>query len=114
MRCAKTARFGRGVTIGTGSSATATLSRLRQRRCNSQIVSGIRDAKAIAGGTAAGYALRQGGEVEAWGGNFDGALGDGTLTSRATLAQVLALTGVTAIGAGPQASAAYALTGQVP
>jgi len=52
--------------------------------------------------TAIGHilALRTDGTVWAWGHNGDGALGDGTLTSRATPAPVVGLSGVTMITAG--------------
>ena len=56
---------------------------------------------AIAGGQDHSLALKTDGTLWAWGENTDGELGDGTLTSRATPVQVIALSNVeSAVGGG--------------
>jgi alpha-tubulin suppressor-like RCC1 family protein len=54
---------------------------------------------AVYGGAFA-CALVIGGQVQCWGSNYDGQLGDGTLADRATPAPVLGISGATAISAG--------------
>ncbi|MCX6380540.1 MAG: RCC1 domain-containing protein [Armatimonadetes bacterium] len=45
-------------------------------------------------------ALAQGGKAYAWGGNYQGQLGDGTTTNRNKPVQVSGLTGVTQVAGG--------------
>lgn len=59
-------------------------------------------------------ALTNTGTVQCWGSNFDGQLGDGTMTSRYIPADVLGLdTGVTAINAGGYSTCALTVDGEV-
>jgi alpha-tubulin suppressor-like RCC1 family protein len=57
----------------------------------------LTDVTAVAGGGVAGYALRSGGSVWAWGRNDHGQLGDGTTTDRSRPVHVAGLTDVTAV-----------------
>jgi hypothetical protein len=71
-------------------------------------------ASAIATGNSHSCALAAGGAVECWGGNGAGQLGDGTATSHGTPAAVPSLaSGVVAISAGFESSAAIATDGRV-
>jgi alpha-tubulin suppressor-like RCC1 family protein len=72
-------------------------------------VPGLHDVTAVAAGATAAYALAPNGTVWAWGYNASGQLGNGTIVGAATPvpAQVLGLSGVTAIASS--ASTGYAL-----
>ncbi len=61
---------------------------------------------AVAAGNNHSLALRNDGTVWAWGNNFQGQLGDGTVTNHLVPVQVAGLTGITAISAGNQVSLA--------
>ena len=68
---------------------------------------GIATAQAaVAGGGDHSLALTDGGDVWAWGYNFNGQLGDGTVTPRTTAVRVSQLSGVTGIAAGTSHSLA--------
>lgn len=69
---------------------------------------------AISSGRYHVCALMNTGTVQCWGSNFDGQLGDGTMTSRYIPAEVLGLdTGVTAINAGGYSTCALTVDGGV-
>lgn len=63
-------------------------------------VVGLTDVTAIEARGSSAYALRADGTVWAWGENYSGQLGNGTLVSSAVPVRVSGLTDVTAIGAG--------------
>ena len=63
------------------------------------LVSGLSNAVAVAAGSDHSLALEADGTVWAWGNNFDGQLGDGTTTDRASPVPVKGLSGVTSIAA---------------
>jgi len=60
-----------------------------------------------------GLALRADGSVWAWGGNFNGQLGDGTVVNRTTPAPVAGLQGVTAVSTGNLLTFALLANGEV-
>ena len=70
-------------------------------------VFGLSDVTAVAGGGAAGYALRRDGTAWAWGSGVFGSLGNRTGIASPVPVQVSGLTDATAIAAGD--STAYAL-----
>ncbi len=74
---------------------------------------GLSNVTAIAAGDAHGLAVRNDGTVWAWGSNFEGQLGDGTTTGRATPAQVPGLSGIVAVAAGEKHSLALKNDGTV-
>lgn len=76
-------------------------------------VPGIGDATAISAGGEAGYALLSSGEVEAWGSNFDGELGDGNTKRAKAPVMVTELSDVKAISAGSDFSLALLASGTV-
>ena len=76
-------------------------------------VQGLTNIRAIAAGDLYTLALRSDGTVWAWGDNWHGQLGDGTIDSRTRPVQVHGLTDVTAIAAGLQHSVALRSDGTV-
>jgi alpha-tubulin suppressor-like RCC1 family protein/subtilisin family serine protease len=74
---------------------------------------GLSGVTAIAAGYAHSLAVRSDGTVWSWGSNFDGQLGDGTTSGRATPAQVPGLSGVVAVAAGEKHSLALKADGTV-
>ncbi|MCK9901458.1 RCC1 repeat- and reductase domain-containing protein, partial [Frankia sp. Cpl3] len=62
-------------------------------------LTGLDDARAIAGGNESAYALHSDGTVWAWGLNDAGQLGNGTQTNSTVPVQVAGLTGIRAIAA---------------
>lgn len=71
-------------------------------------VLGLTGVTAIAAGADSGYAVRSGGTVWAWGANFTGQAGNGTVSDYVSApVAVTGLTGVTAVAAG--GNTAYAL-----
>ena len=69
--------------------------------------------QSIAAGNGFTAALKSDGTVWTWGGNFDGALGDGTTVDNNTPRPVAGLTGITAISAGAQITMALKSDGTV-
>ena len=63
-------------------------------------ISGLTDVKAIAAGELHTVALKKDGTVWAWGKNYYGQFGDGTMTNSNTPVQINGLTDVKAISAG--------------
>jgi len=74
-------------------------------------VVGLTDAVAVAAGASHGVALKSNGTVWAWGRNYVGELGDGTISDRPNPAQVLNLTNVIAVAAGADESFAVKTDG---
>jgi alpha-tubulin suppressor-like RCC1 family protein len=75
---------------------------------------GLTDAVAVAAGAVHTLALHSDGTVWAWGGRFEGALGDGSTTSHVTTPQqVSGLSGIIAIDAGYRSSIALKSDGTV-
>ena len=85
--------------LGNGTTAPASHVPVQVR--------GLAHVTAIAGGADAGYALRSGGTMYAWGGNAKGQLGNGAITNSRVPVRVRGLTGVIAIAGGMYAG--YAL-----
>ncbi|MDW8246221.1 MAG: hypothetical protein RMJ84_06565 [Sandaracinaceae bacterium] len=85
-------QLGSGMSGGNSTTAVST---------------GLRGAQAIAAGGMHTCALLMGsGEVLCWGANWNGQLGDGTMTNRSTPVPVRGLSGVTAIALGSYHSCA--------
>ncbi|MBV9895819.1 MAG: hypothetical protein JO020_16765, partial [Chloroflexi bacterium] len=80
---------------------------------NPQSIPSFNGVVAIAGGGYHSLALKNDGTVWAWGGNWDGELGDGTTTNQSIPVQVQGLSGVTAIAAGRYFSLALKSDGTV-
>lgn len=80
-------------------------------------VIGLKDIVAIAGGgsgeNAHTLALDKGGTIWAWGDNYYGQLGDGTIFDRHTAVQVIGLSAVKIIDAGARHSVAVTADGRV-
>jgi alpha-tubulin suppressor-like RCC1 family protein len=76
-------------------------------------VSGLSSVKAIASGFYHNLALKSDGTVWAWGCNYNGDLGTGTLNSSSTPVQVTNLSGVVAISAGQAHSLALKSDGTI-
>ena len=76
-------------------------------------VAGLERIKAVAAGDSHSIALKEDGNVWAWGWGQQGQIGDGTKSSRSAPVQVLGLTGVTAIAAGSAHSVALKSDGTV-
>ncbi len=75
--------------------------------------SGLSGVDAVAAGAWHSLALKSDGTVWAWGGNYSGQLGDGTLTKRSLPLQVGGLNGVVAVAAGGNHSLALKSDGTV-
>ena len=80
----------------TANSATALRHQIHSRPGNQ-----LTGVVSISAGAAFSVALKSDGTVWAWGFNGYGQLGDGTTTSRPSPVQVVGLTGVMTIVAGP-------------
>ncbi len=77
-------------------------------------VSGLTGAiKAIAADAAHTAVLKEDGTIWTWGYNYNGQLGDGTTTNRATPAQVSGLIGIKAVAAGDSHTVAVKEDGTV-
>ncbi len=76
-------------------------------------VSGLTGVVAVAAGIGHSLALRADGTVWAWGANYDGELGDGTLTNRPTPVAVSGLSNVIAVAANGEHSMALKSDGTV-
>jgi alpha-tubulin suppressor-like RCC1 family protein len=76
-------------------------------------VTGLTGVTAIAAGISHSVALKNDGTVWAWGGNFEGELGDNTNTARLTPVQTIGLTNVTAIAANNGSSLALKSDGTI-
>jgi alpha-tubulin suppressor-like RCC1 family protein len=76
-------------------------------------VTGLSEATAVAAGEQHSLALKSSGSVSAWGGNEEGALGDGTFEESDIPVAVLSLTEATAVAAGGKSSMALAAGGKV-
>ena len=76
-------------------------------------VSGLSGVGAVAAGAWHSLALKSNGTVWAWGGNYSGQLGDGTLTKRSLPVQVSGLDGVVAVAAGGHHSLALKSDGTI-
>ncbi|MCD1260078.1 S8 family serine peptidase [Paenibacillus athensensis] len=92
-------QLGNGLVNGIQSTATQ--------------VSNLSNIVAVAAGESHSLALQGDGTVWAWGGNSEGALGDGTTTDRAVPMQVVGLPSAVAISAGGTYSLALATDGSV-
>jgi alpha-tubulin suppressor-like RCC1 family protein len=85
---------------------------------------GLQGVAAIAAGGSSSYAVMQDGTVRAWGSNFEGALGDGSLSGPETCGEgescsrspvaVSGLSGVSEIAAGTESNSVLALAGGRP
>ena len=76
-------------------------------------VNGLSGITAIARGYSHSLALKNDGTVWAWGSNYYGQLGDGTVVDRETVVQVSRLSGITAIAGGGSHSLALKKDGTV-
>jgi len=104
-----------GTVWAWGSNASGQLGDgTRTARYSPVQINGLtKDANAISAGHAHTVALMADGTVSAWGGNWDGRLGDGSTTYSLTPVQVRGLTGVTAISAGAEHTVALKSDGTV-
>ena len=93
---------------GQLGDGTQTLGRLTPVQ-----VSGLSGVIAIAAGEYHSLALKSDGTVWAWGGNYEGQLGDGTTNNKLTPVQVSGLSGVIAIAASYRHSLALKSDGTV-
>ena len=76
-------------------------------------VVGLTGATALAAGRSHSCAIVAEGQVQCWGNNWHGQLGDGTLNDRRTPVIVTGLTGATAVAAGSGHTCAIVAEGQV-
>jgi alpha-tubulin suppressor-like RCC1 family protein len=79
------------------------------------VATGITDALTIKGGGGVSHtcAIRLGGAVSCWGSNFNGQLGDGTMTSRSSPAAVPGLVDAVQLDVGSAHSCALRATGRL-
>jgi alpha-tubulin suppressor-like RCC1 family protein len=101
-----------GMTAGSAAAAPR-LGTTAARNGHAVTVGGLHGVTAVSTGNGFFLALLKTGQVEAWGVNNLGQLGDGTTTNRATPVMVKGLTQVTAISAGGFSSLALLSDGMV-
>lgn len=104
-----------GVVYAWGSTTEGLLGDgvLASVRASPAVVRSLDRVTAISAGTHHILALRQDGEVWAWGLNDQGLLGDGSLTHQPSPVRVQGLSGITAIAAGAKHSLALSQSGAV-